>query len=159
MSVAIHSPTADHAETNSTHHRDRSTDDDGAHLSTTLARLHAGGTAVHRQGEGGTFRQTDVETKPQKGDKEGTQNPEGFEEESLQHERYHQGSKRDTGEKEHDVEESRSKRVVGKETLVGVAEKERQAGGRAVFEQKNDVVESAEERAHGQETARRRDCQ
>ena len=132
MSVAIHSPTADHAETNSTHHSDRSTDDDGSRLPTTLARLHTGRTA--RQGEEGTFRQTDVETKPKKG--EGTENKEGCEEsqeESLRPERHHQGSRRDTREKEHDVEESHSRRVVGKETLVGVAENERPTGGRTVF--------------------------
>ena len=158
--TVIHSPTTDHAETNSTHHRDRSTDDDGARLPSVAARLYAGGTVVHRQGEGGTFRQTDVEKKPQKGDKdEETENDEGFEEESLRPERHHQGSKRDTGEKEYDVEESRSKRVVGKESVVGVAEKERQTDGRTVFEQENDVVESDEERTHGQETTRRRDCQ
>ena len=48
---------------------------------------------------------------------------------------------------------------MGKETLVGVAENERQADGRTVFKQENHLVESDEEHTHGQETARRRDCQ
>ena len=78
-------------------------------------------------------------------------------EESLQPERHHQGSTRDTRDKRHDAEESRSHGVVGTKAHVGVAEKERETRGRTVFEQENDAVESHEERAVRKKTSCRHD--
>ena len=134
-----------HVETSSTHHRDRCSDDNGAHRT-----LHAERTAW--QGDEGTYRQTDVEKNPKQGDNEETK--EGCkesQEESLRTERHHQGSQRDTDEKEHDVEESRSRSVLGKKTVVGVAEQE---SGERTIEQENHLVESSPKHARGQETAR-----
>ena len=164
------------AETSSTDDRDSfrsSSSDDGSRLPNTSRRtgLYAGGTDVHRQGEGvGTAvrekKNTLAEAKVQGHEdaeknthQNETKDDQESEEESLQSQRRDQGKTRHTRPKGNDAQESGEEFVVGAESAVGSVADEHQVGGRTVSQQANDLGQSIETLAHVKSTSNRFDRQ